>query len=219
MSSDPLSDADERDTSPARGRPRDAATLILVRRDRAEPQLLMGRRHAAHAFMPDKWVFPGGRIDRPDFRARALSELRPEVTARLRRGASAGRARALAVAAIRETLEETGLLLGREEGGTALPDLAALDYVARAVTPPGRVRRFDARFFMADAAALLSPDRTDGSGELEEIAWFAPGEALDLDLPSITRFVVGEVVERLQDPGRAPPFVRMVRGAKVVERI
>jgi len=214
-SPDPLSDAGERDPEPARGRPKDAATLILVR----EGRLLLGRRHAGHAFMPAKWVFPGGRVDRADFRARAASELRPEVAARLERGAPAGRARALAVAAVRETHEEAGLLLGRMEGGTALPDLAALDYVARAITPPGRVRRFDARFFSADAGALLSPERAPGSGELEELAWFTPEEARALDLPSITRFVVEEVAERLRTPERPIPFVRMVRGAKVVHRL
>ncbi len=221
--SDPLSDADERDPNPARGRPKDAATLILVRRDGPAPRLLMGRRHAAHAFMPAKWVFPGGRIDRADFRAPSASELRPTVAARLGRGVPRGRPkglpRALAVAAVRETEEEAGLILGRREKGAVLPDLAALDYVARAVTPPGRVRRFDARFFAADAAALLSLDRPAGSGELEEIAWFTPEEACGLDLPSITRFVVEEVARRIEDTGRAVPFVRMVRGAKVIERL
>lgn len=215
---DPLADADARDPEPARGRPKDAATLILVRRDGPGPRLLMGRRHTGHAFMPDKWVFPGGRLDRADFRARSASELRPEVAARLQQGASASRARALAIAAVRETHEEAGLLLGRIQNGAALPDLAALDYVARAITPPGRVRRFDARFFAGEAAALASPERTPGTGELEEIAWFTPEEARALDLPSITRFVVDELARRLRDPARPVPFVRMVRGAKTVER-
>lgn len=219
---DPLADADERDPNPTRGRPKDAATLVLVRRDGAEgalePRLLMGRRHADHAFMPAKWVFPGGRVDRVDFRARTASELRPEVATQLERGASSSRARALAVAAVRETYEEAGLVLGCCEGASLRPDLAALDYLARAITPPGRVRRFDARFFTADAAALASPDRAPGSGELEEIAWFTPAEARGLDLPSITRFVVDELAARLDDPARPVPFIRMVRGAKSVER-
>ena len=93
----------------------------------------------------------------------------------------------------------------------ALPDLSALSYVARAITPPGRARRFDARFFMADGSALLSRD-IDGSGELDEIAWIPLEEAEALDLPAITRFVVGEVAKRLSDPDRPAPFVRFVRG-------
>src|SRR5665213_1535476 len=75
-------------------RPRDAATLVIVRRDAAKPRLLMGRRHGGHDFMPDKWVFPGGRIDRSDYRAPSASELRPEVAARLEKTASPSRARA-----------------------------------------------------------------------------------------------------------------------------
>jgi 8-oxo-dGTP pyrophosphatase MutT (NUDIX family) len=82
------------------------------------------------------------------------------------------------------------------------------------VTPPYRPRRFDARFFLADAAALLSLDRLTGTGELEEIAWFTLPEVEALDLPSITRFVVAEVAERLREPERPAPFVRMIRGAR-----
>jgi 8-oxo-dGTP pyrophosphatase MutT (NUDIX family) len=221
---DPLADADERDPNPARGRPRDAATLILVRRDgRASPRLLMGRRGLAHAFMPAKWVFPGGRVDRADHRAPAASELRPAVIAaleqRVRRARPRSLARALAVAAVRETHEEAGLVLGRLESGRVLADLGALEFVARAVTPPGRVRRFDARFFLAEATALESLERPPGTAELEEIAWITPAEARALDLPSITRFVVDEVARRLEDPTRPVPFVRMVRGAKTVERL
>jgi 8-oxo-dGTP pyrophosphatase MutT (NUDIX family) len=99
----------------------------------------------------------------------------------------------------------------------ALPDLAVLSYIARAITPPGRSRRFDARFFMAPAEALLTPEPTAGSGELEEIAWLPLDQALTLDLPAITRFVLSEAAERLHCPERPLPFVRMVRGRHVVE--
>jgi 8-oxo-dGTP pyrophosphatase MutT (NUDIX family) len=143
------------------------------------------------------------------------------------------RARALAMAAVRETFEEAGLMLARSgrpgrpapagwrefvERG-ALPDLAPLDFVARAITPPYRTRRFDARFFLADAGALLSPDRQPGTGELEEIAWVPLAEAQGLDLPSITRFVVSEVGKRLSEPGRPAPFVRMLRGQRKLDWI
>src|SRR5258708_7886916 len=87
-------------------RPRDAATLILIRRDGSAPQVLMGRRHGGHDFMPDKWVFPGGRIDRSDFRAPHATPLRRDVAARLEKTTSPSRARALAMAAVRETFEE-----------------------------------------------------------------------------------------------------------------
>jgi len=216
----------------ARLRPRDAATLILVRRDRPGPRVLMGRRAEGHVFMASKWVFPGGRIDRADFRAPCASELRPEVAAAVGRAAPPARARALALAAVRETFEETGLLLAKEApprpaagpwrdflARGALPDLEALDYVARAITPPGRSRRFDARFFMADAARLMHLDPEPGAEmELDEIAWISLEETRGLDLPQITRFVLGELTDRLRDPGRPPPVVRMVRGRHVIER-
>jgi len=216
----------------ARLRPRDAATLILVRRDPPEPRVLMGRRAEGHVFMASKWVFPGGRIDRADFRAPCASELRPEVAAVVGRAAPPARARALALAAVRETFEETGLLLAKEApprpaagpwrdflARGALPDLEALDYVARAITPPGRSRRFDARFFMADAARLMHLDPEPGAEmELDEIAWISLEETRGLDLPQITRFVLGELTDRLRDPGRPPPVVRMVRGRHVIER-
>ncbi len=222
---------DLRDTPRASGprqRPKDAATLILVRGG-ARPEVLMGRRAPGHVFMASKWVFPGGRIDRADFTAAACTDPCGATRARLEVEMPAQRARALCLTAVRETFEETGLILGRpalpasvagpwrefRQAG-ALPDLAALSYVARAVTPPGRTRRFDARFFLADAAALLAPEPTAGSGELDEIAWLPLEDARALDLPAITRFVLGEVSERLHTPDRPLPFVRMVRGRHLV---
>jgi 8-oxo-dGTP pyrophosphatase MutT (NUDIX family) len=224
---DPRVDGAMRENGARLVRPRDAATLIIVRRDAAKPRLLMGRRHGGHDFMPDKWVFPGGRIDRSDFRAPAASELRPEVAMRLARTAPPRRARALALTAIRETFEEAGLLLAkpapaRPAAGPwrdfleigAEPDLAALDFIARAITPPYRPKRFDARFFMAEAEALLSLEQRADCGELNEIAWVDMDEALHLDLPNVTRFVVQELAHRLEDPERPAPFMRFVRGAR-----
>jgi len=208
-------------------RPRDAATLIVLRLDGSQPRVLMGRRHGGHDFMPDKWVFPGGRIDPSDFRAPVASELRPEVAAKLNRTAPVNRARALALSAIRETFEETGLLLAKpaehrpiagpwreflEQG--ALPDLAALDYIARAVTPPMVPKRYDARFFMADAERLVSLERQPDCGELDEIAWFELSEALKLDLPTVTEMVLKEIPERLKDAHRPVPDWRMRRGKR-----
>jgi len=211
-------------------RPRDAATLILTRKGASGPEVLMGRRAPGHVFMASKWVFPGGKVERSDGVAAFATDLSPADRGRLAREVTPHRARALALAAIRETYEETGLLLAepapvasvvgswREFRAVgALPDLAALSYVARAITPPGRTRRFDARFFMADGSALLHPEPTAGSGELDEIAWLPLTGARALDLPAITRFVLGEVAERLAQPMRPLPFVRMVRGQHVVE--
>ncbi len=220
-----------------RQRPKDAATLILVRGG-ASPQVLMGRRAPGHVFMASKWVFPGGRIDRADFTAASATEPNPAARARLEAELGPRRARALALTCVRETFEETGLILGRPapfavvpgpwrefRAAGALPDLAALTYIARAITPPGRTRRFDARFFMADASRLLASEPTAGSGELDEIAWLPLEQTQSFDLPAITRFVLAELAarlvitegaKRLFETDRPFPFVRMVRGVHQV---
>jgi len=207
-------------------RPKDAATLLVIRRDGASPRVLIGRRVRGHAFMPDKWVFPGGRIHPADYRVAAATELQPDAAAALARTCPPPRARALALTAIRETFEETGLIIGAPATGTTrspewraflgtghLPHLEPLQFVGRAITPPARSRRFDARFFTVDARHLASLDPGSGSGELDEIAWFDWEAAAALDLPSITRAILGEVALRDADPALPIPYHRFDRGA------
>lgn len=198
---------------PKATRPRDAATLILVRGGR---EVMMGQRSKGHVFMPDKWVFPGGRVDPGDARAKAATELNPETEALLRKGTLSRRPpRAFALAAVRETLEEVGLTLGGPDG----PELDKLSFVARAITPPYRPRRFDARFFLADAEQVLADDRPAAGEELLHIRWFSIEEAKALDLPSITRFVLKEVEARLAGEAIQPPFLRWSRGSHTMERL
>jgi 8-oxo-dGTP pyrophosphatase MutT (NUDIX family) len=205
-------------------RPRNAATLILIRRDGPKPRVLMGRRHSGHSFMPDKWVFPGGRVDRADYRPPACTELKPEVAAMFDAHMRPRLGRALALAAVRECWEETGLLLAKPAPARpgagpwreflaqgALPDLDALEIVARAITPSAISKRFDTWFLMADAGRLLSLERQPDCGELEEIAWFDFDEARALKLPNVTGAVLTEAAARLDDPKRPRPFWR--RGA------
>jgi 8-oxo-dGTP pyrophosphatase MutT (NUDIX family) len=197
---------------PKATRPRDAATLILVR-DRRE--VMMGQRAKGHVFMPDKWVFPGGRVDPGDARAGAACELTAETEALLRLGGTRRPPRAYALAAVRETHEETGLVVGGEAG----PDLSKLAFVARAITPPYRPRRFDARFFLADAEAVgVQSDPIPGE-ELLHTKWFSLDEAMALDLPSITRFVLKEVRARLAGEAVQPPFLKFNRGKHTLERL
>lgn len=223
-------------TRPARAlRPKDAATLILVRKQRGAWTVLMGQRAKGHVFMPDKWVFPGGRVERSDAAAAAASELRPEVEAKLLLEKCRRSPRAFALAAIRETFEETGLVVGRtgapgakpppgwEEyvACDAAPELDKLDFICRAITPPYRPRRFDARFFFAEADAVLADDRPHLSGdELLHTRWFTLPDALGLDLPNVTRFVLGEVDARLsgKDQG-GPPFLRWTRTGHRMDRL
>jgi 8-oxo-dGTP pyrophosphatase MutT (NUDIX family) len=191
----------------------------------------MGRRHAAHAFMPGKFVFPGGRTNPADAGVAAAGELHELELAKLRALSriSSRRARAIALSAIRETYEEAGLLIGRkgEFSATAAdwkgfddyavrPSLEGLRFVARAITPPGAVRRFDTRFFAAwrDGVAVELP--SGPTTELEEIVWLRLADARAADVPLITRTVLEGLEARLAadprlEPGAAAvPFFRMV---------
>ena len=239
MAYDPKTDGAVRDPAVQKmPRPKDAATLILVRRDRGSPEMLMGQRHAGHSFMPNKFVFPGGRLERSDYHAPAASELRADVHARLSIGCDPKRARALALAAIRETFEETGLALGRPHDQAAIkragewgrflatglaPSLDVLEFIARAITPPYRPKRFDARFFMADAHHLTGADldALAGSGELLTLRWVTTKDAAHLDLPHITQFIVGEIEARLTKPDtpRPVPVTRYKNGKSVIEHL
>lgn len=210
-------------------RPRDAATLILTRGSGDRLEVLMGRRAAGHVFMAGKWVFPGGRVDRADGRAASATDPVGETRVRLEGEVGPYRARALMLAAVRETFEETGLRLARPapaqgvvgpwrefRAGGALPDLAAMTYVARAITPPGRSRRFDARFFRADASALMGDDPRPRVDELEDVAWIRADDALSRDLAAITRFVLNAALE---GGAEGPPFIRQVHGRHRIERL
>ncbi len=207
-------------------RPRDAATLVLVDRSGAEPRVLFGLRHGRHAFLPNRFVFPGGRVDAADARMPiaapldAASERR--LMARVQRP-TRSRARALALTAIRETMEETGLLLGKKFGGAlaapspawspfadagVAPDLSALEFVFRAITPPKRPRRFDTRFFLAERSAVSGELKgaVGPESEFVELKWLTFAEAEKEKLPSITRVVLAETVARIAR-GTARPAV------------
>jgi 8-oxo-dGTP pyrophosphatase MutT (NUDIX family) len=202
-------------------KPKSAATLLIVRRDGPKPRVLMGRRHGGHSFMPDRWVFPGGRIDPADYRAPFATDLAPDAAAVFDAYLQPGKGRALALTAIRETWEEAGLLLGKpapvrpvagpwrpfvEQG--VLPTLDALQVFARAVTPPAVAKRFDTWFLMADAERLTSLERQADCGELDQIAWVEFDEATSLPLPTVTRVMIKEAFARLDDPSRPKPFLR-----------
>ncbi len=178
-----------------RARPRNAASLVLYRRRGGVLQILLGRRAARHRFMPDIYVFPGGGVDPDDSTRRAATELRGEVVARLRKF-GLPLARGLAIAAVRETHEETGLAIGELENGELLPDLASLDYVARAITPSDSEIRFHARFFLAEGRAAHGEARD--SHELLDLRWFPIDEALQLPLIDVTDFVIRHVRDRLE---------------------
>lgn len=210
---------------------RDAASLILLRRGEGPPQVLMGQRGSAAVFMPDKFVFPGGAVDEADRDAAAAGLVsEPDDAGKLASDTPPEIARALPLTAIRELWEETGLRLARRDAGAPAraaeapapwraflaaglrPRTEALRFVFRAVTPPGRPRRFDARFFLAEADGLAD-DPTDFSAadaELRRLQWIDLTAARELPLPFITGVVLSEVEALLRAPAsaRGVPFFR-----------
>ncbi|TNJ41831.1 NUDIX hydrolase [Phaeobacter sp. B1627] len=206
---------------------RDAATVIAVRdRDSCDPRVLMGQRGAQAAFMPNKFVFPGGAMDAGDLDIALHADIAQPCRDRLRAEGGDRIWQALCIAAVRELWEETGLILGRPGHwpGTVpadwqsyaaaghVPDASALTFVFRALTPPGRPRRFDARFFLLEAESLVGDldDFSRASDELSHLQWVPLSQVRRFDLPFITEVVLAEVSATLRS-GKSPestPFFR-----------
>ena len=211
---------------------RDAATGIVLRDAATRPRVLMGQRGKDAAFMPSKFVFPGGAVDAVDASIPFARPLAPACHQRL--ALDDAQPEALMAAAVREIWEETGLLLGAKDvragqieapkgwrGYLAtghLPDGAAMEYVFRAITPPGRPRRFDARFFLVDADALASdPDDFSGAeDELSHLQWIPLDEVRGFDMPFITEVVLAELAAKVE--GRAAPGVPFFDNATAESR-
>jgi len=217
---------------------RDAATVILVRRDGPETRLLMGQRGQAAVFMPSKFVFPGGAVDPGDGDVARLAPPPPALAEALGVRAAPDLGPALAMAAIRELWEESGLALA-ESGASSPAGLPAdweaffaaghrpapehLNFIFRAITPPGRPRRFDARFFMVEAEAIRGDldDFSLACEELSHLSWVTLSAARALDLPFITEIVLAEVEARLAAPGshRRVPFFNHAGGRSFIDPI
>ncbi|MCE2520064.1 MAG: NUDIX hydrolase [Alphaproteobacteria bacterium] len=231
-----------RAAQPARAvRPRDAASVVLLREAGTTVEVLMGRRRKRARFLPDIYVFPGGRVDAADrcvpgdrFRLSGETELA------LRRDTPNASPSALALAAIRETHEETGYLLGRAASGDMLnplpstpfwnacreacmvPDMAALDYIMRALTPTLSPRRFNTRFFLADGAGCRGDLLVDG--ELEDLHWLPLDDAFDLPIIDVTELALTTARQRWQGRalGQRPatiPFVHYVRDTQRIDHV
>ena len=203
---------------------RNAATVIVLRDRTTNPHILMGQRGSRAVFMPNKFVFPGGAVDAGDHHVPLATPIADPNRARLADDSPPGLETALAAAAIRELFEETGQVLGlpgqwqappedwRAFAATGhLPHAAPLQYVFRALTPPGRPRRFDARFFLIDADDLASDpdDFSAASDELSHMQWVALDQVRAFDMPFITEVVLSEIAARLHattPPDSVPYF-------------
>jgi len=200
-------------------RPRNAASLLLADLSDSAPAFLMGERSGGHVFMAHNRVFPGGRVEQADSHAPAPPVIPDADTARLRdelgTDVSDRRVTAFAACAVRETVEETGLLLGDK----AL--LTPLRYIARAITPPGQVRRYDTRFFLA--VVDRGQVRFEGTdGELSAIGWYRADQGADERLHAITAEVMRIATARLVDDAPletnpAVPCYRVRNGRRLIE--
>lgn len=203
------------ETRHAPRRPRDAASLILVDRNHDVPRVLVGKRGKAHAFMPEMYVFPGGRRDPDDNRVGLARPLNEAVTEQLLRRTQArfgeNAARGLAVAAAREMMEEAHVsLTPASEAEPLRPDVSHFRFLARAITPPGMPRRFDTRFFVcftdeveADTAKVRDSD------ELQDLTWLPIDSHETVALPRITKVVLTDLKDALE-ADRTLPFQRMI---------
>lgn len=216
--------------------PIDAASLVIVRGGGADAEVVMGRRRRRSRFLPNIYVFPGGRLERADHVLPPGVALRPEVARKLTRRCRSAAPNTLAMAVIRETFEETGLLLSapvssrRLDGcpDTALwrafaaagacPALEALDYVARAITPVTSPQRFNTRFFAVDARHARGALK--GDGELLDLQWVPMREAARRpDVIKVTEFVLARTAEHLartprERAERAVPVLCYVKGVR-----
>lgn len=184
-------------------RPRDAASLILLRGEGRDLELLAGRRPGHFRFMPGVWVFPGGAIDSDDRRPWRVENGCERLPPRLLRSARA---------ALRETWEEVGVLVGRRDEAAASDSAAAgrsrveaayaeagitaaldtLTYVGRAITPTRVFRRFNTRFFLADGSAVFGePASTD---ELEDVGWHPIGRRALEPFRDVTQFMLARAL-------------------------
>jgi 8-oxo-dGTP pyrophosphatase MutT (NUDIX family) len=181
-------------------RPRDAASLILLRGEGKALEVLAGRRPLNVKFMPGVYVFPGGAIDPPDRITWNIETGTEALGSKLARSARA---------ALRETWEEAGVLIGRPGGlPTASPArapieraylerglVAAMDlltYVGRAITPSHSFRRFNTRFFLGDGNDVHGEPAA--SEELEDVGWHPVGHDAFTSFRDVTRFMLARAI-------------------------
>lgn len=211
-------------------RPKDAASLVIYRRRSGNVEILMGRRHGKARFKPGVYVFPGGIVERSDFRARPGSELDPAMARDLAVAGSNRRATALAMAAVRETFEEVGLVIAergdvgpsvnetwtRLRGLCLAPALSRLHYLGRAITPSYNRLRYHARFFSVDARYAYG--EVHSNGELEDLRWIPLSNRPDLPFMNVTRMMLETLERRLSGIDEPPLFLSFHRGRRIIRR-
>lgn len=213
---------DNKDTQ-SRVKPTDAASILIYRAQANVVEVLMGKRPVKSSFMPSVFVFPGGAVDRADSSISCSTRLNALFAAQMAVGNKQSRAHTIACAAIRETFEETGIIIARSgsigkstspswaefHALNEAPDLSILSYLGRAITPPPGPKRFHARFFACDYTQISSKSRQvlRGNGELEELHWVSlnltdPDMHTELPTRSVTRYMLTQLREMILSPDK-----------------
>jgi len=195
-------------------KPKDASSLIIYKTIKEKIYLLMGRRPAKQKFMPNIFVFPGGAVEKEDYKVSFYSDFTPMNLRALAYKPSLIRARAIGLASIRETYEETGIFVGKTINNSVKPQpstwrdfeinkikprLDILNYIARAVTPVEQSKRFNARFFICDSK--YTHGSITQNNELLEIDWYPISEIVEkLPLAQVTHLIIKQCELYFQRP-------------------
>lgn len=217
-------------------KPKDAASLLIHRQSDGGHEVLMGRRPVKSRFMPNVFVFPGGAVDPCDARVKPATSLMSDFAKYMAVAGSKARAQTMAVAAVRETFEETGVLIGQPGNpGTVKDatwqtlasqnmsaDLSALQYFARATTPADQPIRFHARFFVCNWTSVANHEQAElkQNDELLDLQWVPINNPESLPLRTITRFMLDELSTWLTEPDawQGYPHFTQKAGQRWVQR-
>ena len=192
--------------APSAVRPRDAASLLIYRREGKQLEVLMGKRRPGARFLPDVYVFPGGALDKADTH-KVLEATAKSVPQRVTGAGSALAAHWVQAMAARHPLHAAALLgaalrESHEESGwrwadAALPSLnkTGFCYLGRAITPAQSPRRFHARFFAVPQERMQQDPHADG--ELLDLRWVDIRNPEQLPIIDVTEFMLAELRREL----------------------
>ena len=195
--------------------PRDASSVIIYHKKKNKCFVLMGKRSIKSKFMPSIYVFPGGAVDKIDYKANKIFNLPVNINRNKIKTRSDSHTKAIMLAGIRETAEECNLFLATKEKlylknnnllnnswnkfleKSLVPSFNKLIYFARAITPTSLKIRFHARFFVANYKNFIG--KIKSNGELEDLRWVEIKEAKDLPIADVTEFLIDRLVRLEQD--------------------
>lgn len=192
-------------------RPKDASSLIILKKNRDETFVLMGKRPLSSRFMPGVFVFPGGVLEKEDRLANKFFNLKSNSYKNKNnfKANSISHAQSLLLTAIRETAEETGLYLAKKKNyekkqfnisnstwqkfikNLYFPSIDKLFFFGRAITPSTIKIRFHARFFIAFYENFIG--EIESNGELEDIGWYSLKDAKKNNIADVTEFIIDEI--------------------------